>query len=62
VWVDVLEFGRLFERSELERAVELGDGELLAGFDQPWAADARAAHRERLAAALDGSRATRRAT
>ena len=38
---------------ELERAVELGDGELLAGFDEPWAADARAAHRERLAAALE---------
>jgi DNA-binding SARP family transcriptional activator len=53
VWVDALEFARLLERSELERAVELGDGELLAGFDEPWAADARAAHRERLTAALE---------
>ena len=53
VWVDALEFARLLERSELDRAVELGDGELLAGFDEPWAADARAVHRERLAAALE---------
>ena len=53
MWVDALEFARLLERSELERAVELGDGELLAGFDEPWAADARAAHRERVTAALE---------
>ena len=52
-------------RGELERAVELGDGELLAGFDELWAADARVAHRERLAAVLEqlarSADATRRA-
>ena len=53
LWVDALEFEQLVQRGELERAVELGDGELLAGFDEPWAADARVAHRERLAAVLE---------
>ncbi len=53
LWVDALEFERLVHAGELERAVELGDGELLAGFDELWAADARVAHRERLAAALE---------
>ena len=53
LWVDALEFERLVHAGELERAVELGDGELLAGFDELWAADARVAHRERLVAALE---------
>src|SRR4051812_42495663 len=48
VWVDVRAFEALVAEGELERAVELCDGELLPGFDEEWALRARDEHRERL--------------
>jgi DNA-binding SARP family transcriptional activator/tetratricopeptide (TPR) repeat protein len=53
LWVDALCFDDLIAGGRLEEAVALAEGELLAGFDEPWVADARGAHRERLAAALE---------
>jgi DNA-binding SARP family transcriptional activator len=52
LWTDVAEFGRLVEGGRLEEAVALGRGELLPGFEDGWAHDARDEQRERLAAAL----------
>jgi DNA-binding SARP family transcriptional activator len=52
VWTDVAEFGRLVDRGRLEEAVALGRGELLPGFEDGWAHEARDEQREGLAAAL----------
>ena len=51
VWVDALEFEQRLEAGSLEEAVELGEGELLAGLDDDWVYSARDAHRDRLIAA-----------
>src|SRR5262245_48616933 len=53
LWVDAREFEVLRRAGELEEAVELGDGDLLAGFDDEWALEARDEHREQLAEALE---------
>ena len=53
VWVDALEMGQLLADGRLEEALALGDDELLADFDDPWALDARAAHRDRVTEALE---------
>ncbi len=53
LWVDVLELEqRLAE--EPQDALAMGDGELLAGFDEEWALEARAGHRDRISEALEG--------
>src|SRR3954464_9429882 len=44
-WVDALEFAERLDADRLEDAVALGGGELLAGFDDSWVIEARAAHR-----------------
>jgi DNA-binding SARP family transcriptional activator len=54
VMVDVREFDRLLSCGKELEAVELGDGELLAGFDEDWVLIARDAHRERVADVLGG--------
>jgi DNA-binding SARP family transcriptional activator len=51
VWVDALEFQERLEADNLEGALELGEGELLAGLDDDWVYEARDAHRDRLIAA-----------
>ena len=51
LWVDVREFERRLAAGELEAAVELGSGRLLAGLDDDWALAARDAHEARLAGA-----------
>ncbi len=53
LWVDALRFDQLVDGGRFEEAVAFGEGELLAGFDEPWAVDARSAHRERMAGALE---------
>ena len=53
VWVDALEIERLLADGRLEEALALGDGELLAGFDDEWVLQARAAHRDRMTEALE---------
>jgi DNA-binding SARP family transcriptional activator/tetratricopeptide (TPR) repeat protein len=54
VWVDALAFAELSAAGRLEEAVALCDGgELLAGFGDDWALEARAAHRDRLGDALE---------
>jgi DNA-binding SARP family transcriptional activator len=52
LWTDVAEFGRLVEQGRLEEAVAVGRGELLPGFEDGWAYEARDEQRERLASAL----------
>lgn len=49
LWVDVREFERRLAAGELEQAIELGSGRLLAGIDDEWAISARDAHDGRLA-------------
>src|SRR4051794_30652767 len=50
--VDLLEVDELVRRGELERAVDLCDGELLAGLEDDWAFEARDEHRDRMGAVL----------
>src|SRR3954471_20792142 len=50
--VDVLELDELVRRGELERAVDLCDGELLTGLEDDWAFEARDEHRDRMGAVL----------
>src|SRR4051794_24242991 len=64
--VDALEFEALLAGGRPAEALALGDGELLAGLPDEWAAQAREAHRERvleaheaLAAAGDAAAALR---
>jgi DNA-binding SARP family transcriptional activator/Tfp pilus assembly protein PilF len=52
LWVDARAFAALCARDELEAAVRLCGGELLAGLDEEWALCAREEHRERLGAVM----------
>jgi DNA-binding SARP family transcriptional activator len=68
VWVDVAEAERLRSDGRLEEALALADGELLSGFEDEWAYEARDEHRtktaallEELAAQADGEGEARRA-
>ena len=51
LWVDVREFERRLTAGELDEALELGSGRLLAGIDDAWALAARDAHDRQLAEA-----------
>jgi len=51
VWVDALEFEERLQADDLEEALELGEGELLAGLDDDWVYRARDEHRDWLIAA-----------
>ena len=53
LWVDALERERLLAAGEPDDALALGGGELLAGFDEQWALEARATHRDRMTEALE---------
>lgn len=53
LWVDVREFEALVAAGRLEEAIAVGDSVLLAGFEDDWVADARAAHTTRLAETLE---------
>jgi DNA-binding SARP family transcriptional activator len=52
VTTDIAEFRSCVEAGELERAVELGEGELLAGLGDDWVFEARDEHRRELCSAL----------
>jgi DNA-binding SARP family transcriptional activator len=54
LWVDARAFDELLASGRAEEAVALCDGDLLEGLDEDWVAEARAAHRERLGAVLEG--------
>src|SRR3954447_15702127 len=53
VLVDAREFDRLVRAGRLHEAVDLCDGELLAGFDAEWVYEARESHRHRFGTVLD---------
>ena len=53
LWVDVLELEQRLAEGQLQDALALGEGELLAGFDEEWALEARAAHRDRISEAFE---------
>jgi DNA-binding SARP family transcriptional activator len=53
VWVDVAEAERLRADGRLDEALALTDGELLAGFEDEWAHEARDEHRARTAGLLE---------
>ncbi len=53
VWVDLHAFDELVERGELAEALALRAGELLAGFEEDWAWQARDRHREAVGGALE---------
>jgi DNA-binding SARP family transcriptional activator len=53
VFVDAREFDRLVREGRLQEAVDLCDGELLAGLDDEWVYEAREAYRHRLGDALE---------
>ena len=53
VSVDAREFTRLVREGRLEEAVDLCDGELLAGFDDEWVYEARESHRDRFGDVLE---------
>ena len=53
VWVDLHAFEALVERGELAEALALRAGELLAGFEEDWAWQARDRHREAVGDALE---------
>ena len=53
VWVDVAEADRLRAEGRLEEALALTDGELLSGFEDEWAHEARDEHRTRTAGLLE---------
>jgi DNA-binding SARP family transcriptional activator/tetratricopeptide (TPR) repeat protein len=52
VWTDVGEFDRLVARDQLEDALELARGELLAGLDDDWILQRRDEQRDRVASVL----------
>ena len=62
VCVDAREFERLVRDARLQEAVELGDGELLAGLDDEWVYAARESHRQRLGDVLERLAAQAEAT
>ena len=53
VFVDAREFDRLVRKGRLQEAVELCEGELLAGLDDEWVYEARELHRHRLGDVLE---------
>src|SRR3954452_16657385 len=53
VLVDAREFHRLVREGQLQDAVDLCDGELLAGLDDEWIYEARELHRHRLGEVLE---------
>src|SRR4051812_36737859 len=53
VWVDACEAERLRAEGRLDEALALADGELLPGFEDEWAFEARDEHRARTAALLE---------
>jgi predicted ATPase/DNA-binding SARP family transcriptional activator len=53
VFVDAREFDRLVREGRLQEAVDLCDGELLAGLDDEWVYEAREVHRHRLGDVLE---------
>ena len=53
VWVDAAEADRLEGLGRLEEALELGEGELLPGFEDEWVHDAREEHEARTASLLE---------
>jgi DNA-binding SARP family transcriptional activator len=52
VWTDVAEFDRLVAGDQLEEALELGRGDLLADLDDEWVLQRRDEHRDRVAGVL----------
>ena len=52
VWTDVAEFDRCVARDQLEEALELCRGELLASLDDDWVFERRDEHRDRVAGVL----------
>jgi class 3 adenylate cyclase len=52
VWTDIAEFDRLVARDQLEEALELARGELLAGLDDDWVLQRRDEQRDRAASVL----------
>jgi DNA-binding SARP family transcriptional activator len=53
VWVDMIAFGECLASGRLDEAVELCDGELLAGLDEEWVHEHRDAHRARVSELLE---------
>ena len=53
LWVDVLELEQRLAEGQPQDALAMGDGELLAGFDEEWALEARAGHRDRMSEAFE---------
>jgi DNA-binding SARP family transcriptional activator/tetratricopeptide (TPR) repeat protein len=53
VWVDAVELERLLAGGRPDEALALGGGDLLAGFDEPWVLEVRAAYRDRVSVALE---------
>src|SRR6185503_6634055 len=53
VVVDAREFDRLVREGRLQEAIDLCDGELLAGLDDEWVYEAREAYRRRLGDVLE---------
>ena len=53
VFVDAREFDRLVREGRLEEAVDLCEGELLAGLDDEWVYEARESHRHRFGDVLE---------
>src|SRR3954468_11465147 len=52
-WLDTTAFAEHVEAGELDEALALWRGELLAGLDEEWVHEYRDAHRERLSALLE---------
>jgi DNA-binding SARP family transcriptional activator len=52
-FVDAREFDRLVREGRLQEAIDLCDGELLAGLDDEWVYQAQEAHRQRLGDVLE---------
>ena len=53
VWIDATAFSEHVSAGELEEALELNRGELLAGLDEEWALEPRDEHREALSELLE---------
>jgi DNA-binding SARP family transcriptional activator len=53
VWTDIGEFDRLLAGGQLQEALALSRGELLADLDEDWVYERREEHRARVAAALE---------
>jgi DNA-binding SARP family transcriptional activator/tetratricopeptide (TPR) repeat protein len=53
LWVDVRAFAALLAEGRVAEAVDACAGELLSGMDEDWVHEARGAHRDRIAEALE---------